>query len=105
MPYRTADHTMVPGYQNQVGAEIWTISTKCAEYSYLRPSPRKFTVVLSRADFMLSASFLVLIVGAPRQNDKTYQKAAIYISTLVIVLLFSGLIKDFKIKNGGKRFQ
>lgn len=64
---------------------------------------RNLCLFLTPSDFMLSASFLVLIVGAPRQNDKTYQKAAIYISTLVIILLFSGLIKDFKIKNGGER--
>ena len=29
MPYRTKDHSMIPGYQNQVGAEIWTVSFKC----------------------------------------------------------------------------
>lgn len=29
MPFRTKDHTMVPGFQNMVGAEIWTVASKC----------------------------------------------------------------------------
>ncbi|EJD06042.1 dolichyl-diphosphooligosaccharide-protein glycotransferase [Fomitiporia mediterranea MF3/22] len=81
MPYRTREHSMMPGFQSQVGAEIWAVSFKY---------------------FVLSASFLGLTLGAPRQPKKTVQKMAIYAFTLLIVLTFSALIKDFKIKNGGK---
>ncbi|KLO10678.1 dolichyl-diphosphooligosaccharide-protein glycotransferase [Schizopora paradoxa] len=83
MPYRTAEHTMVPGYQNQVGAEIWTVSSKY---------------------FILSSSFLVLIIGAPRQSNSNFQRGAVYIAVVIIVMMFSALIKDFKVKNGGYPF-
>ncbi len=54
------------------------------------------------ADFILSSAFLVLIVGAPRQSNPNYQRPAIYISIIIIILMFSALIKDFKVKNGGE---
>lgn len=38
MPYRTREHTMVPGYQNQVGAEIYTVAFKCAYYTNYLPA-------------------------------------------------------------------
>ncbi|KAH8117566.1 dolichyl-diphosphooligosaccharide-protein glycotransferase [Phellopilus nigrolimitatus] len=83
MPYRTKEHSMIPGFQNQVGAEIWTVAFKY---------------------FTLSSAFLALILGVPRQTNKTSQRAAVYLFSLVIAVTFSALIKDFKIKNGGYPF-
>lgn len=83
MPYRTREHSMMPGFQTQVGAEIWTVAFKY---------------------FTLSAAFLGLILGAPRQSRKQTQRIAIYAFNLVIVVTFSALIKDFKVKNGGYPF-
>ncbi|KAL5511853.1 OST3 [Sanghuangporus vaninii] len=83
MPYRTREHSMMPGFQTQVGAEIWTVSFKY---------------------FTLSASFLGLILGAPQQTKRPVQQLAIFSFTALIVITFSALIKDFKVKNGGYPF-
>ena len=58
-------------------------------------------LLTSNADFILSSSFLVLIIGAPRQSNSNFQRSAVYIAVVIIVMMFSALIKDFKIKNGG----
>ena len=54
------------------------------------------------ADFTLSAAFLGLILAAPAQQKKNAQRSAIYILTGIVMFMFSALIKDFKVKNGGK---
>ncbi|KAI5122956.1 hypothetical protein M0805_006835 [Coniferiporia weirii] len=83
MPFRTKEHSMMPGFQNQVGAEIWTVSFKY---------------------FTLSSAFLALILGVPHQTNRSLQKASVYLFTVVIIVTFSALIKDFKVKNGGYPF-
>ena len=99
MPFRTRDHTMLPGYQNMVGAEIYTIASKCKSGN----SDPNWLILTFLVDFFLSSAFLALILAVPRQTNKAYQRPAIYLASLVIALTFSALIKDFKVKNGGTK--
>jgi len=84
MPYQTAEGTMVSGFQNQVGAEIWHIS-------FLYGS--------------LATSFLALILLVPTQSNRNLQRAGIYIFSGLNFILFSMLLADFRKKNAGYPFK
>jgi oligosaccharyltransferase complex subunit gamma len=98
MPYRTMERAIAPGFQQQYGAEIWMVATKC-ELGSLSVTTFTESIV---ADFLLSMMFIILTQGIPLQDKPGLQKPAIYLCTIAIILLFSALIKDFKVKNGGK---
>ena len=53
-------------------------------------------------DGLLSFSFLMLITIVPYQSSSYRQRIQVYLSWIVIIIVYSALISLFKVKNRGK---
>ncbi|TDL27489.1 oligosaccharyl transferase subunit OST3/OST6 family [Rickenella mellea] len=83
MPYRSAEGTMMAGFQNQLGAEIWTVA-----FTY----------------GTLSFCWLALVLLVPRQTSEKRQRIGIYLFSLILIFLYSLLLQYFRLKNQGYPF-
>jgi hypothetical protein len=97
MPFAGPDGNWIAqGYQNQYGQETQVVAMICTSCTL---PVLVLVLILSLADGLLAASFLMLTIVTPLQSSPGRQRAQVYLWTAVNLIVFSILISLFRVKN------
>ena len=100
-PTKNGMNWIAQGYQNQYGAETQVVGGLC-ECRLVDPLAYLFlAVLLIFLDSVLALSQVALIIFVPRIPTAGRQKAAVFIWSTVLVMIFSVLLALFRQKNAG----